>query len=206
MDASHKSPLRRIGHWAAELVLVFLGAYAAFWLTNYQQHRADLRRHDQILAFLEHEMKEGLENSKEDAQKHDQEAAEFHQALAVGKMPSLQPFSFNTDYSASDTSSLLQSGGYEVLDVKTLAALRQLETTIRWGLDRMSHYQKLSDELIWPNLDQDISFFYDPATKKLRKKFEHYPDVLDDTAKFFHDLEKAKRELLTQIQAERQKG
>ncbi|HLW34207.1 MAG TPA: hypothetical protein VKS98_00960, partial [Chthoniobacterales bacterium] len=73
------------------------------------------------------------------------------------------------------------------------------------GLDRMTHYQKLSDELIWPNLDQDISFFYDPATRKLRKRFARYPDILDDTAKFFHDLEKAKRELLSQIQAERQK-
>ena len=205
MDLHPKSRLSRLGHWAAELLLVFLGAYSAFWLTNYQQHRADLRRHNQILAFLEREMQQGLENTRKDAVQHDRLAAEFHRALAAGEMPPLSPFSFATDYSASDTSSLLQSGGYEVLDVKTLSALRELESTIRWGLDRMSHYQKLSDELIWPNLDQDISFFYDPVTKQLRKRFADYPRILDDTAKFFHDLEKAKRELLTQIQAERQK-
>lgn len=205
MDAPRKSLLSRLGRWAAELLLVFLGAYAAFWLTNFQQHRADLRRHDQILAWLEERMKEGLENTKMDAVQHDRLAAEFRRALDAGEMPPLRPFSFNTDYSASDTSSLLQSGGYEVLDVKTLSALRELESTIRWGLDRMSHYQKLSDELIWPNLDQEISFFYDPATKQLRKRFADYPEILEDTAKFFHDLEKAKRELLTQIQAERQK-
>jgi len=205
VDAQRKPILSRLGHWSAELVLVFLGAYAAFWLTNYQQHRADAHRHDQMLAWLEQEMKEGLENTKQDAVKHDQLAAEFRRALAAGEMPPLRPFSFTTDYSASDTSSLLQAGGYEVLDVKTLAALRQLETTIRWGLDRMTHYQKLSDELIMPNLDQDISFFYDPATKQLRKKFSQYPEMLEATAAFFHDLEKSKRELLTQIQAERQK-
>lgn len=205
MNGQPKSFLHRLGHWSAELILVFLGAYAAFWLTNYQQHRADARRHDQILAFLEHEMKEGLENTTEDAQKHDQQVAEFRRALAAGEMPPLRPFSFTTDYSASDTSSLLQAGGYEVLDVKTLTALRELETTIRWGLDRMTHYQKLSDELIMPNLDQDISFFYDPATKQLRKKFAQYPEMLEATAAFFHDLEKAKRQLLAQIQAERQK-
>ena len=205
MDPGRKSPLHRAGHWIAELVLVFLGAYAAFWLTNYQQHRAAVERHDQILAWLEQRMKSGLENTQADVYQHDQRAARFHQDLATGKMPPLEPFSFNTDYSASDMSSLLQSGGYEVLDIKTLSAVHQLESTIRWGLDRMSHYQKLSDELIWPNLDQDISFFYDPATKQLRKKFARYPEILDDTAKFFHDLEKAKRELLVQIQAERQK-
>lgn len=205
MSGQPKSFLHRLGHWSAELILVFLGAYAAFWLTNYQQHRADARRHDQLLAFLEHEMKEGLENTTEDAQKHDQQVAEFRRALGAGEMSPLRPFSFTTDYSASDTSSLLQAGGYEVLDVKTLTALRELETTIRWGLDRMTHYQKLSDELIMPNLDQDISFFYDPATKQLRKKFAQYPEMLEATAAFFHDLEKAKRQLLAQIQAERQK-
>lgn len=204
MDAPRK-PLSRLGHWAAELLLVFLGAYAAFWLTNYQQHQAGAQRHDQILASLEQRMKEGLENTQANVQQHDLKAATFRQELAAGKMPPLQPFSFNTDYSATDMSSILQSGGYEVLDVKTITAVQDLESTIRWGLDRMAHYQKLSDALIWPNLDQDISFFYDPATKKLRKKFEHYPDILDDTAKFFHDLEKAKRELLAQIQAERRK-
>ena len=205
MDAQQKSPFRRLGHWAAELVLVFLGAYAAFGLTNYQQHRSDLRRHDQILAWLEQRMEQGLANTQDDVRQHDQKAAEFRRALTAGEMPAVEPFSFSTDYSASDMSSVLQSGGYEVLDIKTLAAVHELESTIRWGLDRMSHYQRLSDELIWPNLDQDISFFYDPATKKLQKKFARYPEILDDTARFFHDLEKAKRNLLTQIQAERQK-
>ena len=150
-------------------------------------------------------MKEGLQNTEANVRAHDQKAEEFHRALEAGQMPTVEPFSFTTDYSASDMSSLLQSGGYEVLDVKTVTALQELESTIRAGLDRMSHYQKLSDELIWPNLDLDISFFYDPATKKLRKRFARYPEILDDTAKFFHDLEKAKRNLLTQIQAERQK-
>ena len=205
MEAPRKSVLSRLGHWSGELLLIFLGAYAAFWLTNYQQHRADVHRHDQLLAWLEQRMQDGLENTKADAVRADHKVTEFRRALNAGEMPPLSPFSFTTDYSASDTSSLLQSGGYEVLDIKTLMALHELESTIRWGLDRMAHYQKLSDELIWPNLDQDISFFYDPATKQLRKRFAGYPEVLADTAKFFHDLEKAKRELLTQIQAERQK-
>ncbi len=68
----------------------------------------------------------------------------------------------------------------------------------------MAHYQNLSDELIVPNLDQDVSFFYDPATKKLRKRFEMYPEALQATVKFAHDLERTHTQLLKQIQAERQ--
>src|SRR6266480_4541629 len=77
-----------------------------------------------------------------------------------------------------------------LLDVQTLMAVRNDESVIRWGLGRMAWYQKLSDELIVPNLDQDISFFYDPATKKLRKRFEIYPDALQATVKFANELER----------------
>ena len=119
-------------------------------------------------------------------------------------MPPLGTFSFSSDYNASDIATLLQAGGIELLDVKTLAALRNFESVIRGGLARISHFQKLSDEMIAPNLDQDASFFYDPVTKKLRKRFEKYPEALQATVNFFHDLEKAQADLLTQIQIERQ--
>jgi hypothetical protein len=33
----------RMGHWTAEVVLVFLGVSAAFWLNNYQQHEQDAK-------------------------------------------------------------------------------------------------------------------------------------------------------------------
>ena len=99
-----------------------------------------------------------------------------------------------------------KSGGIQLLDLETLTALRNDESVIRWGLSRMARYQKLSDELIVPNMDQDISFFYDPATKKLRKRFEIYPEALDATVKFANELERTHTELLKQIQAERQRN
>jgi len=70
----------------------------------------------------------------------------------------------------------------------------------------MAWYQKLSDELIVPNLDQDISFFYDLATKKLRKRFEIYPEALDARVRFANELERTNTELLKRIQAERQRN
>src|SRR5437868_9861819 len=98
-------------------------------------------------------------------------------------MPPLRPFIFETDYSPGDFATLLQAGGVQLLDIKTLTALRNDESIIRWSLARLARYQKLSDELIVPNLDQDISFFYDPATRKLRKRFQIYPDALEEDRK-----------------------
>ena len=201
------SSFSRFGRWVAELVLVFVGVYAAFWLSNYQQHQQDAQRRDQILGFIERTLREGIDSSKVNrAKEQEPEASEFRRALDAGEMPPLHPFIFITDYSPSDLATMLQSGGVQLLDVQTLRALRSDESVIRWGLARMARYQKLSDELIVPNLDQEISFFYDPTTKKLRKRFEIYPDALDANVQFANELERTHTELLKQIRAERQRN
>jgi hypothetical protein len=202
-----RSRFVHVGGWVAELILVFVGVYAAFWLNNYQQHRQDAQRRDQILAFIEQTLSEGIESSKINrAREQEPEAAEFRRALDAGEMPPLRPFVFITDYSPSDLATMLQSGGVQLLDVQTLRALRSDESVIRWGLARMARYQKLSDDLIVPNLDQNISFFYDPVAKKLRKQFEIYPKALDERVNFANELERTHTELLKQIQAERQRN
>jgi hypothetical protein len=202
-----RSRFARFGRWVAELVLVFVGVYAAFWLSNYQQHRQDAERRDRILAYIEQTLSEGIESSKANrAKEQEPEAAEFRRALDAGEMPPVRPFTFITDYSPSDLATMLQSGGVQLFDVQTLRALRSDESVIRWGLARMGRYQKLSDELIVPNLGQDTSFFYDPVTKKLRRQFEIYPKALEARVDFAHELERTHSELLKQIQAERQRN
>ena len=201
-----RSRLARFGRWVAELLLVFIGVYAAFWLNNYQQRQQDAERRDRILASIERTLRDGIESDKTNRAEQEREAAKFRRALDAGEMPPLHPFVFTTDYSPGDFATMLQAGGIQLLDLKTLTALRNDESVIRWGLSRMARYQKLSDDLIVPNLDQDISFFYDPVTKRLRKRFEIYPDALDARLKFANDLERTHMELLKQIQAERHRN
>ena len=205
MEDKRKTFSARLVRWPAELVLVFIGVYAAFWLNNYQQHQQEAKRRDQILASLERTLREGIESGKINAAKEEQLFSDFQHALNAGEMPPLHAFVFTTDYNPGDFATLLQSGGIELLDVETLTALRNDESVIRWGLSRIAHYQKLSDELIVPNLDQDISFFYDPTTRKLRRRFEMYLEELQATVKFAHDLDRTHTELLKRIQAERRR-
>jgi len=201
-----RSLLSRVGRWTAELLLVFVGVYAAFWLNNYQQRQQDQERHDRILASIEQTLREGIESNKVSRAKEQQRVADFRRALDAGEMPPLPPFVFTTDYSPGDFATILQSGGIQLLDLETLTALREDESIIRWGLSRMARYTKISDELIVPNLDQDISFFYDPVTKKLRTRFAFYPEALDATVKFANELERTHTKLLNRIQAERHRN
>ena len=206
-EATEKhSRLSHFGRWVAELLLVFIGVYAAFWLNNCQQRQGDAERRDRILASIERTLRDGIESNKTNRAEQEREAAAFRRALDAGDMPPVHPFVFTTDYNAGDFATMLQAGGIQLLDLETLTALRNDESVIRWGLSRMARYQKLSDDLIVPNLDQDISFFYDPATKKLRKRFEIYSEALDARLKFANDLERTHMELLRQIQAERHRN
>ena len=124
---------RRLGRWAAELVLVFIGVYAAFWLNDFQQRHHDAERRDRILASIERTLREGIESGKISRAKEEEEAAKFQRALDAGEMPPLHPFVFTTDYNPGDFATLLQSGGIELLDLNTLTALRNDESVIRWG-------------------------------------------------------------------------
>lgn len=101
------SRVGRFGRWLAELVLVFVSVYAAFWLNNYQQHQQDAKRRDQILASLEQEFRVGIDSGKIAMAKEERQSAEFRRALDAGEMPPLHAFVFTTDYSPGDVATLL---------------------------------------------------------------------------------------------------
>jgi hypothetical protein len=205
LNSLNSSPIRLAGRWAAELLLVFLGAYAAFWLTNHQEHRKEARRREQILTALDQQITVDLESARTVRDRHAKALAGFQRAHDAGEMPRINSFSFSSDYSPTDVATLLQSGGDQLLDVKTLLALRHYESVLRSGLNTMQNAQKLSDELIVPNLDQDTAFFYDPATKQLHKRFARYISALQAFLPFYDDYIKDQTDLLAQIRAERAK-
>ncbi len=77
MDERTKTFSGRLARWAAELVLVFIGVYAAFWLNSYQQHQQEANRRDQILASLERILRQGIESGKINAADEEQQAWDF---------------------------------------------------------------------------------------------------------------------------------
>jgi hypothetical protein len=198
-------PYSKIGRWFAELLLVFVGVYGAFWLNNFQQHQQEAKRRDQILAALEQKVSEELESVRSQGAKQKQDEAEFQRALNAGEMPPLRALAYAPDYSPTDVATLLQAGGVELLSAKTLIALRESESLLRGSLSRLLHYEKLSDGLIAPNLEREAGFFYDPATKKLRKQFEFYTRAAATAEAYFRDMEKMQQQLREQIQIERQR-
>ena len=197
-------PRRHSPGWAAtrrrgtELLIVFVGVYAAFLLNRMDTDRRDAKRRVAILDAVEREMSSEITEFRENLAQVDVEFAEFNRQLAAGEMPRLGIVYTNSNYSAVDDATLLQSGGLELLDMETVELLRKVDSLQR-SLVEGSHNQFELSLATLTNHNQDD--FYDPATHQLKPQFRWYPIILRDTIKNAKDALAAQETLLAHIRA-----
>ena len=58
---------------------------------------------------------------------------------------------------------MLQSGGFDLLDIETVRDIRAVEGSLRQLLEIARHDQQLSDALILPNLEKPPAVFLRPG-------------------------------------------
>ena len=194
---------RRAAHWLGELGTVFLGVYAAFFLGNHASQRQAHQRREQLLAWMEDHYKVVLDNSNAQLAALREKIAAFNARLADGQMPEVKAISWQGDYDPSDMTSLLQSGGFDLLDIETIRDLQDVESVLRQQVSVALHAQQRSDALILPNLGKNPSAFYDPNTRRLREPYEWLPKTVEDLRAGFEQLQASSTKLLARVRAER---
>lgn len=185
-----------------ELVIVFVGVYAAFLLNAHQIHQQEQQRRGQILDYLEKGATTGAEKLKQATASYDRNMNRFLDQLARGEMPEISVISWASSYNPNESAWLLQAGGLELLDIDTIARMRELDAAASTGLATMAHYQQLSDQLIAPHLGEGRIFFYDPTTKQLRKEYAQYPEILKEGSRVLHDIAEKTDQLAAQLRVE----
>jgi hypothetical protein len=193
----------RAARWALELLLVFAGVYGAFALNTYQAHRQERQRREQLLTWMQADSEQSLAALKEERAEIAKIGDNFKRRLAAGEMPPLEPLHATTNYDSSDTASVLESGGFELMEVETVRAIKDVDATARLMVNYTAHCQELSDALILPNLDKDPGVFYDPATHKLRRAYEWYPKFFDNIVKAFDSITVKMQKAIDQLRADR---
>jgi hypothetical protein len=181
-----------------ELVIVFIGVYAAFILSAHQQER---QRRGQILGLLEKGAAATAASLKQSTAAYDQRMNEFLTGLAKGEMPAVTAISWATSYNPEERNWLLQAG-LDLLDIETIVRLKELDAVARTGFGTMAHYQQISDQLIVPHAGESPAFFYDPTTKQLRSEYAQYPDMLREGSRVLHELGEKTDRLVAQLRAE----
>jgi hypothetical protein len=188
-----------------ELVIVFVGVYAAFVLNAHQIREQQQQRRAQILTYLQKGADLGVAKLNAVIATYDKAVADFSRKLANGEMPQVAPIAWASSFNPNESAWLLQAGGLELLDIETIGRMNELDAAAGTGLSTMAHYQQLSDQLIVPHLGEGNAYFYDPATRQLRPLYDRYPEMLQEGSRVLHDMATKTEALAAQLRAEQQK-
>lgn len=173
--------LKKSGWLVAELVLVFLGMYGAFLLERMHDEEMDLLRKKQILQALVDE----FENYEEELSSASSSLDEgygipFFTSYSSGEKPFPSPIPFGGMGSVNTGiwEAMLQSGGIEVLEVEMIQEVQGFFKKLQDLLDLYSRFERLSENLILPMMDESVDFFYEPEGSELRNKYKWYVNSL----------------------------
>ena len=181
---------------AMDLLIVFVGVYAAFLLNRYDTYRRDEQRRLQILDSLEHEVSGNLHDFEGDLAEVEPELAAFKRELADGKMPHFGIVMTNPSYDASDDATLLQAGGLELLDIRTIELLRQVNAMQRSLVASIHNNFEIS---LAELANHQSAEFYDQTTQQLKPQYTWYPIVQTNVVDQAKALVGAQKELLAHI-------
>ena len=187
----------------AELLIVFVGVYAAFLLNRFDTDRRDARRRQQILDALEREISSNVEDYRRELGRAEGEIAEFDRQLTGGQMPRLVIMFNNTSYSSTDDATLLQAGGLELLDLQSLEMLRQVNADQRSLVAALHNQFEIS---LVELANHEPADFYDPATHQLKRTYQWYPGAMHNVLASAREILGTEEKLLAHIRAVRHPG
>lgn len=162
-----------------ELVVVFVGVYAAFALSAYEDRRDEAARRAQLQTALVREIQGITANTRPVGEQLPPQLARFDSAVAAGAKPALRPWIEPVRVQNHMWEATLQSGALDLFDVQTVYALSQFYNQLNAGFEQLLQLRQLSETVLIPNLGRGDDEFYDPETGRLRAKYGWYRDGLE---------------------------
>jgi hypothetical protein len=162
---------------ALELIVVFVGVYAAFALSERDARREDDARRQQIETALVGEIRDLTSNTRRVAEQLPPQLSKFDSAVAQGGRPPLEPWIEPIRVQPHMWSATLQSDALDLLDVSTMYGLSTFYNELNAGFEQLAQLRSLSETVLIPNLDRGPAEFYD-ANGRLRPKYFWYRNGL----------------------------
>lgn len=185
--------------WGAELLIVFVGVYAAFQLSELEERRRARAQRAQIEQALIREIDEITIRTRRAAESLPAIVASYEARIAGGEMPPLHPLIEPLDVRSHMWEATLQSGGVNLLDVPTLYRISVFYNGLSMAFVQLDQLRHLSETVLIPNLGRGSDEFYDPTTKQLRPKYQWYLAGLRRTAELAAETTRLGDELLADL-------
>jgi hypothetical protein len=176
-DTLHTQRRRRLGPpfvagLVLELIVVFIGVYAAFALAEWESSRDEDARRRQLTAAVVREISDITQNTRRVATQAPF-LVRFDSLISAGARPPLEPMIEPVRVDTHIWNAMLQAGVLDLFDVKTVYGISQFYNELNAGFEQLLQLRTLSETVLIPNLDRGSAEFYN-AAGELRPKYEWY--------------------------------
>ena len=170
----------------AELLVIFLGVYAAFWVENYRDQRDREDRTEQLKQVLVQDLDDYIEVSTVFCEHIDSGLLEWDEARARAETP--PPFVFRI-YGAEKPPlttwhAVSQSQAAELLDAGLLYELGFFYNEIEGMGLRYVRYATVTESVVLPGLKRERPVFYTDDNRTLLPEFAAHMDRLREYTTF----------------------
>ncbi|MCK4420364.1 hypothetical protein KAW48_01105 [candidate division WOR-3 bacterium] len=183
----------------AELLVVFIGVYAAFIFDSYRTNKQNEYRKQQIYTALKEEFTFTSEGMKQAVPLLDSIVTKLKNEYEEGKMPKPSRFHFVIGVRTDIWEAVLKSGALELIDAKLVFQLSNYYSFIRFAAEECKNFDRLIQQYIILNIDKNIGEFYNIKTKKFKGKYSWYLESLDNMNNYMNRIQKMTDSLLVEI-------
>jgi hypothetical protein len=189
---------RALGRIALEILIGFIGVYAAFALGAYKERRDMIDRRHQIKRALIAEIRPIVQIAENNIDGYERALAEYDSSVRAGR-PSPQPFIESVALNDHVWEATKQAGGLNLIDVPTFVALSQFYNMNTNMLAQYAQLRDFSIAEILPRQANGPRAFYEPGTTSERASFVIYRRALKRLANMSRSLRSGGDTLLAQL-------
>jgi hypothetical protein len=160
-DAKERAWRSLVGRLLLELVVVFIGVYAAFALAEHQVARESAERRHQLQLALMREIEDITNNTRNAAVEATRMIAFYDSAFTDAATPIPVPMLEPVRVRNHMWDAVLNSNALDLLDVELVYRLSDFYNELNAGFAVLEQLRGLSETMLLPNLSRGPAAFYD---------------------------------------------
>jgi hypothetical protein len=189
---------RTLSRIALEIVIGFIGVYAAFALAAYKERRDTIDRRHQIKRALIAEIRPIVQIAENNVEGYEQALAEFDSSVKAGR-PAPQPFIESVGINDHVWEATKQASGLNLIDVPTFVALSQFYNMNSNMFAQYAQLREFSIAEILPRQAGGPRAFLEPGTTNARASLVIYRRALKRLANMSRALRSGGDTLLVRL-------
>ncbi|PID68061.1 MAG: hypothetical protein CR968_03540 [Flavobacteriia bacterium] len=176
----------RIYKYLFDFIVVFVGVFLAFALTQYKDKKNEAKKKREIYIAIFEDLQSLYEAGKTDnkdgfvnAFKHND--VKIDSAIAMKQFPA-HSYIYADSWNIPVIKSLINSGQLKDIDIEIFKAVTKFNSGHQIFLEHIKGFNEFYDRYITADYDKGIDFFYEKNTNKLKPKYEYLSSSMSKLA------------------------